>query len=87
MQMIKIGASGLNQLRESLSQAALPYDDVSEPGRQFYRFEVDGKWVAYGGLEGSGPDKLLRSMVVCDAHRGEGFGSWPIAACCERLQP
>jgi amino-acid N-acetyltransferase len=74
MQMIKVGASGLNQLRESLSQAGLPYDDVSEPGRQFYHFDVDGKWVAYGGLEGTGPDLLLRSMVVCEEHRGEGLG-------------
>jgi len=74
MQMIKIEASGLNQLRESLSQAALPFDDVSEPGRQFFRFEVDGAWVAYGGLEGSGQDMLLRSLVVSDLRRGKGLG-------------
>lgn len=55
MQMIKVGGSGLNHLRASLRQAGLPYDDVSYPGRQFYRFEVDGKWVAYGGLEGLVP--------------------------------
>ena len=75
MQMIKVGASGLNQLRTSLSQAGLPYDDVSDPGRQFYRFDVDGELVAYGGLEGSGPDLLLRSMVVCEKHRGAGLGT------------
>lgn len=74
MQMIKIGASGLGQLRESLNQAGLPCDDVGEPGLQFYRFDVDGKWIAYGGLEGSGPDLLLRSIVVSEAHRGEGLG-------------
>lgn len=74
MQMIKVGLSGLNQFRESLSEAGLPYDDISEPGLQFYRFEVDGNRVAYGGLEGSGPDLLLRSMVVCETRRGEGLG-------------
>ena len=74
MQMIKVGASGLNQLRASLSQAGLPYDDVSDPGRQFYRFDVDGKLVAYGGLEGTGPDLLLRSLVVSEEHRGAGLG-------------
>ena len=74
MQMIKVGPSDLNQLRESLSEAGLPYDDISEPGLQFYRFEVDGNRVAYGGLEGSGPDLLLRSMVVCEPRRGEGLG-------------
>jgi amino-acid N-acetyltransferase len=74
MQMIKVGGSGLNHLRASLRQAGLPYDDVSYPGRQFYRFEVDEKWVAYGGLEGAGPDLLLRSLVVCEEHRGAGLG-------------
>ena len=74
MQMIKVGPSDLNQLRESLSEAGLPYDDISESGLQFYRFEVDGNRVAYGGLEGSGPDLLLRSMVVCETRRGEGLG-------------
>lgn len=64
----------MRRLREALSQAELPYDDISEPGLQFYRFDMDGKWVAYGGLEGSGPDLLLRSMVVCEARRGEGLG-------------
>ena len=48
MQMIEVEASGLNQLRASLSQAGLPYDDVSDRGRQFYRFDVDGELVAYG---------------------------------------
>lgn len=74
MQMIKVDDNGLDQLRDALRQAALPCDDVSEPGRQFYRFEVAGKWVAFGGLEGSAPDLLLRSMVVCEARRGEGLG-------------
>lgn len=74
MQMFKIEANGLSQLREALSQAALPFDDLSEPGRQFFRFEMDGKWIAYGGLEGSGQDMLLRSLVVSDSHRGKGLG-------------
>jgi N-acetylglutamate synthase-like GNAT family acetyltransferase len=74
MQMIKVDDNGLDQLRDALRQAALPCDDVSEPGRQFYRFEVEGEWVAFGGLEGSAPDMLLRSMVVCEARRGEGLG-------------
>ena len=72
--MIKVGPSDLNQLRESLREAGLPYDNISEPGLQFFHFEVDGNRVAYGGLEGSGPDLLLRSMVVCETRRGEGLG-------------
>ncbi|MBB3238835.1 amino-acid N-acetyltransferase [Pseudomonas sp. Tn43] len=74
MQMMKVGPSGLHQLRESLSEAGLPCDDVGEPGLQFFRFEVDGSRVAYGGLEGSGADLLLRSLIVCETRRGEGLG-------------
>lgn len=74
METRKVALNELDHLRKSLSQAGLPFSDVSEPDRQFYRFEVDGQWVAYGGLEGAGCDLLLRSMVVCEAHRGEGLG-------------
>jgi N-acetylglutamate synthase-like GNAT family acetyltransferase len=74
MQARKVGPSDLDHLCKSLNQAGLPFSDVSEPDRQFYRFEVDGEWVAYGGLEGAGSDLLLRSIVVCETHRGEGLG-------------
>ncbi|MDI3354962.1 hypothetical protein MO767_11400 [Pseudomonas sp. UYIF39] len=62
MQMIKVDDNGLDHLRDALTRANLPCDDVSEPDRQFYRFEVAGQWVAFGGLEGSAPDMLLRSI-------------------------
>jgi amino-acid N-acetyltransferase len=48
--LIKVGASGLDQLRQALRQAALPWDHVGAPDRQFYRVEVEGKWVAFGGV-------------------------------------
>ena len=80
MQMIKVDDNGLDQLRDALTQANLPCDDVSEPDRQFYRFEVAGRWVAFGGLEGSAPDMLLRSMVVCDERRGKGLGKQVLLA-------
>jgi amino-acid N-acetyltransferase len=74
MQMIDVGENDLDSLREALRRANLPCDDISEPGRRFYRFEVRGQWVAFGGLEGAAPDMLLRSMVVREAQRGEGLG-------------
>ncbi|CAI8735602.1 N-acetyltransferase domain-containing protein [Pseudomonas sp. IT-P258] len=74
METRKVALNEMDHLRKSLSQAGLPFSDVSEPDRQFYRFEVDGQWVAYGGLEGAGSDLLLRSIVVCETHRGEGLG-------------
>ncbi|MHC8327519.1 arsenic resistance N-acetyltransferase ArsN2 [Pseudomonas sp. MDT2-39-1] len=80
MQMIKVDDNGLDQLRDTLNQASLPNNDVSEPGRQFYRFEVQGQWVAFGGLEGAAPDMLLRSMVVREGRRGEGLGKTVLRA-------
>ena len=74
METRKVALNELDHLRKSLSQAGLSFSDVSEPDRQFYRFEVDGQWVAYGGLEGAGCDLLLRSVVVCETHRGVGIG-------------
>ena len=79
-QMVKVDNDALDQLRHALRQAGLPCDDVGEPGRQFYRFEVEGTSVAFGGLEGAAPDMLLRSMVVCESLRGEGLGKQVLLA-------
>ncbi|MBK1967846.1 MULTISPECIES: arsenic resistance N-acetyltransferase ArsN2 [Brevundimonas] len=59
----------------ALEAAGLPTNDLHEPGRRFYRFEVDGRPIGYGGLEQIGLDGLIRSIVVIDSHRGAGHGS------------
>lgn len=59
----------------ALEANGLPTDDLQEPGRRFYRFEVDGRPIGYGGLEQVGPGALIRSIVVIDSHRGAGHGS------------
>ncbi len=58
----------------ALEAAGLPTDDLHEPGRRFYRFELDGRPIGYGGLEQFGPDVLVRSIVVIDSLRGGGHG-------------
>lgn len=64
-----------SDLIAALEAAGLPTDDLHEPGRRFYRFELDGRLIGYGGLEQIGPDALIRSIVVIDRHRGAGHGS------------
>ena len=59
-------------LREALAAAGLPVADLDAPGRRFYAFD-DGR-AGYGGLEGEGEDRLLRSMVVTQDCRGQGLG-------------
>jgi amino-acid N-acetyltransferase len=57
----------------ALEAAGLPTDDLDGGGR-FFAAAVDGRPVAFGGLEGAGPDQLLRSVVVPAGLRGGGHG-------------
>lgn len=56
-----------------LNAASLPSADLADPGRLFFRFEADSL-VGYGGLEGEGADRLLRSIVILADRRGHGLG-------------
>ncbi len=56
-----------------LDATSLPSADLADPGRLFFRFEADSL-VGYGGLEGEGADRLLRSIVVLADRRGHGLG-------------
>lgn len=60
-------------LADVLAAAGLPLSDLAEPGRLFLRFN-DGALAGFGGMEGDGPDRLLRSLVVVPNRRGAGLG-------------
>ena len=55
--------AGLAGLAQLLDAANLPSADLADPGRLFFRIEA-GSLVGFGGLEGAGADRLLRSIVV-----------------------
>jgi amino-acid N-acetyltransferase len=57
----------------ALTIASLPTDDLEEGGR-FYALDDDRQLVGFGGLEGSGPDQLIRSVVIPLWLRGRGYG-------------
>ena len=61
-------------LRAALLAAGLPVDDLTDPGRLFWRFDADGRSVGYGGLEPLGAHVLLRSAVVLPEARNQGHG-------------
>lgn len=63
-----------------LEAAGLPTSDIAEPHRRFFRFEDDGGLVGYGGIEGIGDDRLLRSLIVTPARRRNGLGGILLAA-------
>ncbi|EKV32929.1 tyrosine phosphatase [Caenispirillum salinarum AK4] len=67
------GADDLPRLRALLSAAALPVDDLERADVRLWLMEdADGATVGCAGLEGTGPDVLLRSLVVAPARRGRG---------------
>ena len=80
-----ISANEMGEFAQALSAAELPTADIDLPGRQFYRFtDTVGEPVGFGGYEGEGEDRLVRSVVVRPELRGKGFGK-AIASTLERI--
>jgi N-acetylglutamate synthase-like GNAT family acetyltransferase len=57
----------------ALTIAGLPTDDLEDGGR-YYALDNDRQLVGFGGLEGSGPDQMIRSVVIPLWLRGRGYG-------------
>lgn len=66
-------------LRLALEAAELPTDDLDEPGRAFFELSDDRGPIGFAGMEGSGADRLLRSLVVLPSRRRHGNGSLLVA--------
>lgn len=67
-------------LAAALKKAGLPYDDIGEPGRLFWRFQRDDMPVGFGGLEIHGDAALLHSIVTLPPMRRRGIGRAIVAA-------
>ena len=75
LRLLPSGPDGLEELTQALDRAGLPSDDVFLPVRRFFRAVDAGGPVGFGGLEGAGPDLLLRSVVVRADSRRRGHGA------------
>ena len=73
MKATRLDPGALSDLATKLADAGLPIADLAEAGRIFFRFD-DDRLAGYGGLEGAGADRLLRSLVVAPDRRREGVG-------------
>lgn len=78
MTITRLGVSELAELAWFLNEARLPSADLAEPGRLFFRINAEGL-VGFGGLEGEGADRLLRSVLVLPGYRGVGIGRGLVA--------
>lgn len=67
--------------RSALVAAGLPVEDLGELGASY--FSASG---AFGGFVGTGPDRLLRSVVVPEAARGNGIGSQIVDMIADRAR-
>lgn len=68
-----------NMLRLALEAAHLPTDDLTEPDRFFFLLSDEDGPIGFIGLEGAGPDRLLRSLVVLPDRKRKGHGGLLVA--------
>lgn len=66
-------------LRKALEQAGLPSADSDEPQTVYFALADEGAPIAFGGIAGTGADRLLRSVVVPESARRAGIGSRIVA--------
>ena len=71
---VLLATSDWPRLHAALDAAGLPSGDLLLPGRRFFRLGLEREAACYGGLEGDGPEMLLRSVVVPSSARGHGAG-------------
>lgn len=70
----KVPRGGYDILRVQLEAAGLPTVDIDLPDLVFFGLSDGCGPIGYVGLEGEGPDRLLRSMVMMQARRENGHG-------------
>ena len=81
----RLDGKALELLKSALTSAGLPSADIGLPGQCLYRFTTTlDETVGFGGIEGDGADRLLRSLVVLPDKRGRHYGK-AIANSLERL--
>lgn len=62
-------------LHAALEQGELPTADLEQPGRMFFGLSDENGLIGYVGMEGEGPHRLVRSLVVLPTRRGKGHGA------------
>jgi amino-acid N-acetyltransferase len=74
IRMRQLSSAEIPELSRFLSEARLPVEDLTFPDRMFFRFDRAGELLGFGGIEGNGRDRLLRSLILVESRRGRGDG-------------
>jgi N-acetylglutamate synthase-like GNAT family acetyltransferase len=80
IQIERIVPDQLGELGQALCADGMPADDIENPDCMFYRIGLDGEFLGFAGLQGSGTHRLLRSVWITPARRGLGHGAALVGA-------
>lgn len=72
----------LEWLEGLLEANDLPNQDIRSGASQFFIAHTETERIGGGGLEPYGSNALLRSVVIAEPHRGQGYG----VALCDALE-
>lgn len=75
-----LSTGSIADLAAELQAAGLPISDLTEANRRFFRFDDDAGLIGYGGVEGTGSDRLLRSLIVTPGRQRNGLGGTLLGA-------
>ncbi|QLG29169.1 GNAT family N-acetyltransferase [Halorarum halophilum] len=70
----KADVANLDRVEALLEANDLPSEDVRAKPECFLLAYADAEWIGVGGVEIYGPNGLLRSVVVRESNRGQGYG-------------
>jgi amino-acid N-acetyltransferase len=69
------GQRDIDRIESLLEEGGLPSEGVRAKPEAFFLATAGTKLVGVGGIERHGSNGLLRSVVVPESHRGQGYGS------------
>lgn len=72
----------IDRVKSLLDANGLPVRDVQATKACFFLAYVNTECIGTGGVEIHGSDGLLRSVVITESNRGQGYG----AALCDSLE-
>lgn len=78
----KADAGELDRIEGLLDANGLPSQDVRAKSGCFFTAYADTERIGIGGVEVHGSNGLLRSVVITDSKRGQGYGT----ALCDALE-
>jgi amino-acid N-acetyltransferase len=82
IRLVQADTADTARIESLLAANGLPHQDVQETVPELFLAYADTACIGTGGVESHGSNGLLRSLVVSEPYRGQGYG----AALCDALE-